>query len=1153
MSFLLVIALMQIEYSFSQKNNLYFEHYTIEDGLSQNSVFDIAQDSKGFIWIATETGLNRFDGYNFKVYNQEVRKKNSLISGYIKSIAIDKLDRIWIGAVSGFSCFNPKDNTFYLFNNVENNINSLSGNYINSVFVDKEGFVWVGTEIGLNKSKQAIGNNLILDAANIKFEYFKSGNKSNNISNNSVNCFFEDNEYNIWFGTERGLNKYDKKTDKIYQYFYSCNNNDEQKKINQITSIAQLNDSVLFIGSSGGFLSFNINTNLFHSFKNHPFYKKHKLSSAITRILKDSFGNFWIATYGKGLIFYNSNTLKFELHKKNNQDPNSLSGNFINSLFIDNSSTLFVGIYGNGFNTTKISSYSIELFKEETSIANSLSDSHLKHVFCQDNNTIWLGTFSKGLEKFNPNTKKFTHYPFNQFSNKSVGVVFQHVRPENKNNIWIGTIGQGLLLFNHKTGEYLQYKKNENQNSISSNKIYWLTKNNPDYLWIGTFGHGLDKLDLKTGVFKNYNKTSEKSNNISNNFITFIDFDNDSILWITTWGGGLNSFNTKTEKFTHYNYSVEDTNTISSDFCVTIHFDNNDKNILWVGTSTGLNKFNKKTGVFKTYSIKDGLPDLFINSIEEDDHGNLWISHVRGMSRFNKTTEEFINFTVKDGLQNNEFSSGVNEKLPDGRMIFGGIAGFNIFHPDSIKPNKCKANINITNFKIFYNDVEIKKKYNGNVLLKKSIIYTDTIILNYKNNVISFEFVAHDYKNPENIKYAFKLKGFEHKWNFTNSDKRYATYTNLEHGTYYLQIKSTNASGIWNNNAKELVIIIDAPFWLTTWFKILSAIMFILFVIAISTIRTKVLKKQKENLEKQVKERTTTIKQQKQTIESNYEEVLSQKEELKQQAEELLLVSDLLGDSNKKLESEVKKRTLELEIALEKAKDAEKLISSFLSNLSHEIRTPMNAILGFSQILCSSKMEHNEIEKYTEIIEKNVYLLLNQIDNIMEIAKLHSGQYDVIKKEFNVLNLFKELYDKLKPESKLSENTVEFSLLIDETKDIVILSDEESVSHIIFNLVENALKYTEKGYVEFGYKILNTNKNKTIEIFVNDTGIGIDEKEQKIIFNAFSKIETSKRKLYRGTGLGLALVKNLTEKLNGKIELKSIPDKGTKVKILIPI
>jgi len=1149
---LFIIALMQIEYGFSQKQNLYFEHYSTEDGLSQNIVNSIVQDSKGFIWIATQAGINKFDGYNFEIYTQKADVDNSLVSSFVRNLAVDKYDRLWIGTVSGLSCYDIKKDKFYLFQSLKNNENSLSDNFINYSYVDKFGFLWVATQNGLNKSKTNIGNKNKINEKELEFIRYWKGNKLNNISNNEVKSIYEDSKNNIWICTNNGLNKIDNKTGKITQFFY---NNSELNKenYNRINRLIEINESLFFVATDGGLLSFNPKTNNFQSFVTNSFFIKNEITTEINDLVKDNYGNIWIATGGDGLIKYNIKSKKNTFYKHETNYSHSLKDNFISTLFFDKSSTLFVGLR-KGLNITKLTSNIFETYRYSSSSLSITNKNMAVHVAYQNSETIWLATLHKGLEKFNPKTNKFTTYKFKEFSDKGINLLVQHILPEDENNLWIGTQKNGLILYNHKTGKTKQYKKQKNKNSISSNNVYWFIKDKSNNLWISTFGGGLSKLNLKTDVFKNYLKSNKNNNAVSLNYTTEIGFDSDSLLWIGTFGSGLNCLNTKTKKFINYTHNSKDTNSISSDFCISMHF-SKDKTI-WFGTTTGLNKFDKKTSRFTTFNKKDGLSNLLIYSIEEDSKGNLWIGNNNGLTKYKKKTNEFVNFTIKDGLQDNEFNSGLSLKLPNGKMLFGGIAGFNMFYPDSIKASNYKAKINITNLKLFYNDVEIGKRYNENILLKESITYTDTIILSYKNNVISFEFASTDYKNSENIKYAFILKGFEKKWNFTNSNKRFATYTNLDYGTYTFKVKSTNSDGIWGKEAKKLTIIIKIPFWRTNYAKIILLILFLIFVISISIIRTKVLKKQKSKLEYQVKKRTLIIERQGKKLKEKYKEVLSQKEELKQQAEELLLVSDLLENSNKELERKIKKRTEDLEIALEKAEDAEKLISSFLSNLSHEIRTPINAIIGFSQIICTTNINEEEKDKFAEIIENNIISLLNQIDNIMDIAKLHTGKYIITNKKINISYLFKELYHRLKSETKLKKENVNFNLLIDENEDIIISSDEAAFRHIVFNLVENALKYTEKGFVEFGFIIFKAKKDKeksTIEIFVNDTGIGIKEKSQEIIFNPFSKIETSKDQLHRGTGLGLALVKNLTEKLNGKIKLESEPNKGTKIRIFIPL
>jgi len=1143
---LLFSFFLQIEIVFSQNHNLYFEHYSTQDGLSQNIINSITQDNKGFIWIATQTGINKFDGYNFQTYNKEADNSNSLISCFVRHLTVDKNDRLWIGTVAGLNCYDICNDKFYLYQSLEKNKKTLTDNFINYTYVDKAGYLWVATQNGLNKSKINVESITNIKEANIEFEQYL---KSNSISNNEVNSIYEDSKNNIWVCTNNGLNKFDNKTGKIVQIFY---NNSEANKANynRINRIIEINKSLFFVATDGGLLSYNPKTNLFESFANNTFFLEHEISSEINDLSKDKYNNIWIGTGGDGLICYNSNNKKFSIYKKQTNNLHSLQHNYINTLYFDKSSTLFVGLH-NGISSTKLSNNNFITHKYSSSTKNNKNKNMAVHVAYQNQETIWLATLHKGLEKFNLKTNSFKKYKFKEFYRDGINILVQNVLIEDENNLWLGTQKNGLLLFNHKTGNIKQFKYKKNGNSIPSNNVYWLNKDKSNNLWIATFRGGLSKFNLKTSEFKNYYKYKYKNKPFKLNFITKIEFDKDSLLWISTFGEGLICLNTKTEKIIHYKHNLKDTNSISSDFCITMHFGKDGK--LWLGTTAGIDMFDKKTNKFINFNKTDGLPDLSIYSIEEDNKNNLWISTNYGLSRFNKKNNNFTNFTVKDGLQNNEFNSGVSLNMPDGRMFFGGIEGFNIFNPDSIIIGNYKAKINITNLKLFYNDVEIKKKYNNDILLTKSIAYTDTIILNHKNNVISIEFAAIDYKNSNKIKYAFILEGFEKEWNFTNSNKRFATYTNLDYGTYTFKVKSTNSDGIWNKKGKKLTIIIKASFWQTIYAKLLLLVLFISIVVFVARVRTKILQNQKNILEKQVKDRTRIIERQEKKIKERYREVLEQKEDSKQQTKELLLLTNLLDTTNKELEEKVKLRTKDLEIALEKAKDAEKLISSFLSNLSHEIRTPMNAIIGFSQIVCSTDIDVEEKDKFAGIIENNVTSLLNQIDNIMEVAKLHTGKYKIVHKNFNISYLFKDVYNKLKIDSSLIKNNIDFNILINEYEDTYISSDEEAFRQIIYNLVENALKYTEKGTVEFGFKIFKDNDKETINIFVNDTGIGIKENSQKIIFNPFSKIEETKDKLHRGTGLGLALVKNLTEKLNGKIGLDSKPNIGTKITITIPL
>lgn len=1137
---------------FSQKQSLYFNSYTSENGLSQNSINSIVQDKKGFIWIGTQSGLNRFDGYKFKNWFQEPDNPNSLTSGFVNHLATDKQDNIWIGTTTGLNCFDSKVNKFYSFGHLIKN-KELSHEHINYIFVDSENHLWVGTKNGLNRSKSSLDKHKP-GFSDLKFTNFFQQKSSVSLSNNEITCISEDNRANIWIGTKNGLNKYNKESGKFEQFYFGVYRSG-QNGANEVNDIEQLNDSIFWIATEAGLFELNIKSKAYGNFETNAFFIKNRIYGSIRSILTDSKHNIWLGTFGNGLLLYITKDKEFHQIKKSEISKNNVSDNFITTLFEDKSGTLFIGNFTNGLNTTKIDQNHFELFRHNENDKSSLSENITRHIYCQDENTVWMGTLSTGLEKFNPKTKKFEHFPLSNLKKNKAPVALQFVLPKSQNKLWIATNRAGLLLYNHKTNTYKQYLHSDAENSISGNDIYWLYADYDSVLWIGSYGTGLDKLDLKTGKFKNYKVNYDDSSSTSDGIITYIIPDKNNELWIGSWGGGIMKFNPKTEKITHYRNSIVNSNTVSSDFVLAIHIDKN--GILWFGTSAGLNKYNPITDKFVHYGKKNGFKDEFINSIEEDKHDNLWVSTNKGIVKFNKQNSTVTCFDVIDGLQDNEFSSGINTTLPDGRMIFGGIKGFNIFHPDSIRPGNFGPNIVITEFQLFYKDIVTGQKYSDDYQITKSISDLDTIILNYKDNVIGFEFAALDFKNPDNIKYSFRLKGFQENWNNTDHKERFARYTNLGYGKYVLQIKSTNSDGIWSNEIKELTIIIKAPFWVTTEFRLILTIAFALLVLLLYRLRLRILKSQKKKLEEQVTERTIEITDKNIELKEKYEEIVAQEEEIREQAEELHTLSDKLRESNQSLSLKVKERTIELEAALYKAEDSQKLISSFLSNLSHEIRTPLNAILGFTQLIGMGEISETIKNNYTKIIEHNVDALLTQIGNIMDVAKLHSGQYKLNNSAFSLNQLFTEVYNEMEMLSNDRPKNISLKL-INNNSALNLHSDRGALKNILMNLVENAIKYTDKGEVEFGFHIapfsidgkqeyiISSNSDIKLKIFVNDTGIGISENEQTRIFDAFMKIENSKKKLYRGTGIGLTLVKSLTENLNGQIKLESKLGEGSK-------
>ncbi len=788
---MLIVLLFVNTKSISQVPPLYFKSYSIEDGLSQNTIYSITQDKKGFIWLATQNGLNRFNGYTFKSWYYNVENPNGLKSDFINSLAVDNYNNIWIATISGINCFIQEKNSFLYF---DKNKNKLSNNYVKVVFIDSNNYLWVGTQNGLNRTKKQLTDSL--NDSTLRFIHFPTDSINESISNNTINCLYEDTKHQLWIGTQNGLNKYNPETKEFEQYYFTQKNT--YHKENDVNSIIQLKDNIFWVATKQGLFELNTANKNISKISDWDFFKNQKISGTFTKLFKEPNGNVWIGTQNSGLILYSSRKSNFSVYKKDNSKKHSLNSNYILSVYVDRSSTVFIGSRL-GLNISKTNINGFETY-------NNLKD--ITSIAGQSNDSVWIGTFSGNLELFNPGKNTFKHFNLPNYSGSKTPVSIYSLLPDNKNQIWIGTLKNGLFLYNHKNKKYKHYVHSKNKNSISANGIFSLTKQGDSVLWIGTWGGGLDKLNLKTGIFTNFSLNINKKDK-NKVLISNIQLDGENNLWIATWGNGVYKLNTKTLKATNYTNQASNKHSISSNYVLIIYLDKS--GYIWFGTASGLNKFNTKTQEFTHFGKNIGFENEFINSIEEDTHQNLWLSTNRGIIKFNITKETVTNFDIRDGLQDYEFNSRANIKLADGRIIFGGISGFNIFYPDNVHQSTFKPNIVISKLQLFYKDVIPGKKYPNDFILKKNIEDTDTLTFNYKNNVIGIEFTALDYTKPDMIKYAFRLKGFEDSWNKTTYKDRFARYTNLSPGNYILQIKASNADGVWNNNIKELVIIIEAP------------------------------------------------------------------------------------------------------------------------------------------------------------------------------------------------------------------------------------------------------------------------------------------------------------------------------------------------------
>ena len=860
----------------AQKSTLVFDNYNSEQGLSQNSVTAIAQDTLGIIWLGTEYGLNKFNGYKITSYFHNIDADYSILPGSIKDIVVDKFNQLWIANRGGLNCYNQETGNFYAYLADSGDSASIICNTVSCLLIDSENYLWVGTNQGLSRTVAPVSKN----TQNTKLA-FKSFGSS--FSNTDVRCLYQDFEKNIWVGTGNGLNKIDHKTGTVRQFFPN-ENIERTNGRNEITSIVQDAKFRIWVGTKNGLFWLNDETGVFTDLRNHPFFLKNSAANNIKDILIDNLQRVFLATYGGGLLLFSENENTFYCYSHQIENQHSIANNSIIKLFEDKSGTLFAGMPGQGFCTAKLNVKNFKTIRKNARLKNSLKGNTVRELFA-DNQFVWIGLQGNGLDKFDTEKNTVTNYAFPNLKTNAYSPSIKAICKADSINLWLGTIEHGLLLLNTKTGKYKRYTYLGKDAPPNIRYVFDLAVDKNNNLWIISIKDGLFKLDGKRKKIMRPMQNNTENKVIGQNDLSSVYIDNKNRVWITSLSNGFFVFDQLSGKIENFHHNEQDKSTLISNFTTCIYQETN--NVFWIGTSLGLCRFDYKRGEFENFTRKNGLKNEFINSIEGDNEGNLWVSTNQGLSRYNKHTKTFANFDIKDGLQGVEFNIGASGHTTRGELLFGGLKGFNIFVPENIVFSHYKPRITISDFQLFNKPVVVNKQYNKQLVLEKQISCTDTLRLNYLNNFIRFEFSADDYSNAKAIQYAYMLAGFEKDWNIVSSDKRTAIYTNLEPGNYTFNVKSTNADGLWQDNTKNIVVIIGYPFWKTNWFFFLVFVLGVLIMAFIVVLSNRWVIKQNKKLELDVARRTMTIEYKTIELADKITELKSKKEELEERTNEL--------------------------------------------------------------------------------------------------------------------------------------------------------------------------------------------------------------------------------------------------------------------------
>ncbi len=814
---MIAVIFLMITHSFYGSNPVVrFNYLTTQEGLSQNHIADIFQDSQGFLWIGTFNGLNRYDGYNIKAFHNEFGNDNSLSHPSVNVIYEDKTGVLWVGTEYGLNKFDESKGQFKRFYNHSNDPEKSAINDIRTIYEDNTGQLWVGFYgDGLKK----FNNNLGL----FEHEPFLLECLEGNTFR-YVNAFYVDQESVFWIGTERnGLLRYDHTEKSIKQY-----SNIPEAHVNIgdscVAVIKEDQHNKLWVGTWEGRL--NIIDKVTDDVITYKAENTSELSNnSITTIGFDN-ERVWIGTFGGGLNILNRKDGSFSTFRHSPSDLMSLSSDVVWKLFLDKTGTLWVGTYGGGINKYLTRNNPSENYRMEQEREAWLNNNVILSFLEGKDGTIYVGTLGGGLNVFNRQAGVFSYLLEDKdLKSSTIRCLFE----DDKQQLWAGT-DAGVYRFDKDLKSVMHYPLSTKDGGLGPNSIYSITQDSGGNMWFGSWRNGLrrmhatdhDKRPEKV-VFETFEKEIFAQRTI---WSLFKDSRGD--IWIgATRGLFRYSYNNKV--FDEFIPDASNsTNFTTQYFSTTCFIEDVEYQKIWFGTlGNGIGEFNLETGRFRFLSSNNNTGRDEVFNIYADKNWNIWMSTTNGLAKYDVKLNDF----QKISLGQSDHDELLNRLYPlaSGELLIGGNKGFYVFNPLEFVERPIMSNIVFTDFRIYNTSLDMLDVEDFGLTVK-SVNSVDKISLGHKANVFSIEFASLDYRAPKKIKYQYILEGFDQDWISTDAGNRLATYTNLNSGTYTFRVRATNSDGIWNLSEKSLVIKINAPWYKTLWFRIILTLVIILLL-----------------------------------------------------------------------------------------------------------------------------------------------------------------------------------------------------------------------------------------------------------------------------------------------------------------------------------
>ncbi|MEJ8843338.1 two-component regulator propeller domain-containing protein [Lacibacter sp. H375] len=782
------------------QEDINFTTLTTKDGLSSNNVNAIIKDRYGFMWFATDDGLNRFDGANIKVYRNKQTDSTSLQANEILSLHEDKEGDLWVGTSSGsLSLYNRKKDAFFNFPSKPAE-NAIRNNVILSLCTDFQGNLWIGHYDGIS----------IMDKKTQRISDFTTGNRSR--FKQHCNILFEDSKHRMWIGTSAGLFQYIRETNTLTPFLYSANDPASLSN-NHVLSITEDKAGNIWIGTNDGLNILNGNGKEFTRFKHIEGTRQTINSNVIYSLVTDESSKLWIGT-SKGLNILDTKTKHFTGYTFDPRNKNGLSSNSIRCAYVAKEGICWIGTFLGGVSKYDKNLTLFNLVQSNPFDKQGLNSPIVTSFAETKDGKVFVGTDDGGLSLFDPETKLFQQINIKSRRPEGKRLSIITLTMARNDQLLIGTFGDGYFVYDQSSGRYEQLLQGTKTTDINSNHIYCIKEDRKGNRWIGTNGDGIIVLSSDNRVLFKLTPNPTLSNDISlpiNGYIRDIVETKNGDIWIATHGGGIAVYNPSSRKFTIYTtYNSK----LPNDKVLTLLEDMHGN--VWAGTfGGGLGLFNGKTNQFISYSEKDGLNNNNIYKIIEDSNGLLWISTNKGLTSFDTQTKKINNYSYHNGIQHNTFILGSGLRLRNGDLFFGGLEGFNYFNPSNLQKNKTVPPVIITDLKISNRSV-VPSEHGP---IKENIITANEINLDHKQN-FALSFVGLNYTAPEQNQYEYKLEGFDKDWiNIGNAST--VSYTNISPGQYIFRVRASNNNGVWNKEGTSIKINVHPPFWRTIYAYIL--------------------------------------------------------------------------------------------------------------------------------------------------------------------------------------------------------------------------------------------------------------------------------------------------------------------------------------------